>query len=186
VRRQCFSATRMFPFHTKQSYTHLSSISDDEQPNAQSSSSHTKGQFALKIFRLALPSVIIFLLGIFLGRYSAFQAPGLSNPIPLSTIRQTFVQNNTFGGRPSNASNAAWESLLPSRGGFFNHPAIAPHRAAFAVFHQIHCLVPLPSFPTPKNIPPSFILPLVADDTAGRHTQSILLSPALALTIRCE
>ncbi|KAF2250332.1 hypothetical protein BU26DRAFT_379493, partial [Trematosphaeria pertusa] len=57
----------------------------------------------------------------------------------LATEEKMFRQEQLFG-EPSNASNAAWGALFPKRGGFFNHPDIAPERSAYAVFHQLHCL----------------------------------------------
>lgn len=65
--------------------------------------------------------------------------PDLLAKVP--THSQIFYQNHTFGAAPSNVSNAAWASLFPDQGGFFKHPNIAPQRSAWAVFHQLHCLV---------------------------------------------
>lgn len=54
---------------------------------------------------------------------------------------RVFRYNATFAERPSVITDSAWESLFPAQGGFFKHPTIAPERSAFAVFHQLHCLV---------------------------------------------
>ena len=59
----------------------------------------------------------------------------------VTTRSEVFHYNGTFGEAASNASNAAWSELFPKQGGFFKHPTIAPQRSAFAVFHQLHCLV---------------------------------------------
>ena len=56
-------------------------------------------------------------------------------------LARLFVYNRTFGEPPSPSTNRAWEALFPEQGGFFKHPSIAPHRSAFSVFHQLHCLV---------------------------------------------
>ena len=58
----------------------------------------------------------------------------------VNTISQTFHYDSNYGGRPSNETNAAWDSIFPAQGGFFKHPELAPQRSALAVFHQLHCL----------------------------------------------
>ena len=55
-------------------------------------------------------------------------------------MQYTFEYNRTFGERPSEEVDAAWDSLFPAHGGFFQHATIAPKRSALAVFHQLHCL----------------------------------------------
>ena len=54
---------------------------------------------------------------------------------------QTFHYNRSFTERQSKYTDGAWHSLFPRQGGYFRHPEIAPSRSAFAVFHQLHCLV---------------------------------------------
>ncbi|KAL9124977.1 MAG: hypothetical protein Q9217_005756 [Psora testacea] len=58
----------------------------------------------------------------------------------IETGVKEFRYNGTFGEATSKTSNAAWEALFPSHGGFFRHPDLAPERSAFSVFHQLHCL----------------------------------------------
>ncbi|CAG8959964.1 hypothetical protein HYFRA_00012681 [Hymenoscyphus fraxineus] len=43
-------------------------------------------------------------------------------------------------GTPGLGSSTAWRALIPSHGGSFNHPTLAPHRSTFSVFHQLQCL----------------------------------------------
>ena len=57
------------------------------------------------------------------------------------TISEIFKCNRTFSERPTLNNNKAWDALFPEQGGFFKHPSLAPTRSAFAVFHQLHCLV---------------------------------------------
>ncbi|KAL6721251.1 hypothetical protein ACLMJK_000353 [Lecanora helva] len=59
---------------------------------------------------------------------------------PVGVTSRIFHYDRAFGSAPSNESDAAWASLFPAQGGFFKHPTLAPHRSAFAVFHQLHCL----------------------------------------------
>lgn len=69
-----------------------------------------------------------------------------SNAPTVETTPRTFHYDPLFGSAPTNATNAAWHSLFPTQGGFFKHPDLAPARSAFAVYHQLHCLVrPAPS-----------------------------------------
>ncbi|KAF6825887.1 hypothetical protein CPLU01_09977 [Colletotrichum plurivorum] len=58
--------------------------------------------------------------------------------LPLSA--KTLQINLSYAMPPSEAVNKAWSSLIPSRGGFFTYPKIAPEESCFAVFHQLHCL----------------------------------------------
>ncbi|KAH8587736.1 hypothetical protein B0O99DRAFT_747329 [Bisporella sp. PMI_857] len=57
----------------------------------------------------------------------------------LGSFSRVFVYNGTYA-EDSKESNAAWKELIPSHGGFFNHPTLAPQRSLFSVFHQLHCL----------------------------------------------
>jgi hypothetical protein len=52
-----------------------------------------------------------------------------------------FAGNESFIGKPSTEKDLAWKSLMPEKGGFFEHPKIAREKSVFAVFHQMHCLV---------------------------------------------
>lgn len=64
--------------------------------------------------------------------------------IPASLVEtkdELFRYNRTFAGPPSEVTDAAWDSLFPTHGGFFVHPELAPKRSALSVFHQLHCLV---------------------------------------------
>ena len=65
----------------------------------------------------------------------------LSDVCTVSTEMEVFRYNRTFGSAPSDLTDRAWDALFPEQGGFFKHPTIAPQRSAFAVFHQLHCLV---------------------------------------------
>jgi len=51
-----------------------------------------------------------------------------------------FTYNRTYAERPSSSTDAAWESIFPPHGGFFNDSKIAPTGASLAVYHQLHCL----------------------------------------------
>ncbi|CRG92118.1 hypothetical protein PISL3812_09173 [Talaromyces islandicus] len=78
-------------------------------------------------------------LGWHLGHSQQQQPLGEANITP-SGISSIFTYNRTFAEVPSDESNAAWETLFPTRGGFFKHPQLAPDRSGLAVFHQLHCL----------------------------------------------
>ena len=56
-----------------------------------------------------------------------------------------FQYNETFGDAPSEMTDLAWAELFPSQGGLFKNPELAPERSALSVFHQLHCLVSVPS-----------------------------------------
>jgi hypothetical protein len=58
-------------------------------------------------------------------------------------IRHNFTYNPLYTSPANLTTDKAWLGLFPYLGGFFQHPQIAPERAAFAVFHQLHCLVRL-------------------------------------------
>ena len=64
-----------------------------------------------------------------------------ANMTKVPSRKDIFYHNRTFGAAPSNVSDAAWNSIFPEQGGFFKHPVLAPQRSAWAVFHQLHCLV---------------------------------------------
>jgi hypothetical protein len=68
----------------------------------------------------------------------------------VGTVSRILEYNETFTGS-STASNAAWKTLIPHRGGFFNHPTLAPQRSVFSIFHQLHCLVCCP-YPVVGNM----------------------------------
>lgn len=69
------------------------------------------------------------------------------------------LYNKTFTLPPSPESNAAWDSMFPSKifnnsmdtnketdngiegVGFVKHPEIAPEFSGIAVFHELHCVV---------------------------------------------
>lgn len=53
----------------------------------------------------------------------------------------TFEYDRIYAEVPTNESNAAWKEIFPARGGFFQHPQLAPGGSGLAVFHQLHCLV---------------------------------------------
>ncbi|OCL07610.1 hypothetical protein AOQ84DRAFT_408592, partial [Glonium stellatum] len=52
----------------------------------------------------------------------------------------SFSYNRTFAEAPSPETDAAWESIFPPHGGFFNDKEMAPTGASLAVYHQLHCL----------------------------------------------
>jgi hypothetical protein len=70
----------------------------------------------------------------------ALSCRSLADSLAVSTVPITFELNVTYAMPPSKEVDAAWTSLLPQGGGFFNHPKIAPTRSCLAVFHQLHCL----------------------------------------------
>ncbi|KAL8733396.1 MAG: hypothetical protein Q9181_003604 [Wetmoreana brouardii] len=95
--------------------------------------SHYNLQTLLVIAAILLTTTIT---SFYAGRLSMSNVP---DPIiKLSSRNEIFRYNRTFGAAPSNASDAAWESIFPEQGGFFKHPIIAPQRSALAVFHQLH------------------------------------------------
>ncbi|KAF2112273.1 hypothetical protein BDV96DRAFT_634036 [Lophiotrema nucula] len=60
--------------------------------------------------------------------------------IQVPTITKTMEWTGEFATRPSNASEAAWESIYPRGGTFFSHTPEVPLRSTLSVFHQLHCL----------------------------------------------
>ncbi|PQE18775.1 Tat pathway signal sequence protein [Rutstroemia sp. NJR-2017a WRK4] len=53
------------------------------------------------------------------------------------------IYNKTFTLSPSPESNAAWDSMFPSKYkcvGFVKHPQISPQFSGVAVFHELHCV----------------------------------------------
>lgn len=101
------------------------------------------GRFPQWIY-LAFYSLALSGLGFTIGTHYTKHSLRSTNPLLLETKDQLFEHQKIYGGKPSNESNAVWDSLMPKRGGFFNHPEIAPERSAYAVFHQLHCLVSFP------------------------------------------
>ena len=91
--------------------------------------------------KVSIYSLMLMLIGFFLGYSFAQHQSSASGPLVLSVKPHKFEMKPVFGDKPSKESNAAWGELFPVRGGFFNHPTIAPKRSAYAVFHQLHCLV---------------------------------------------
>lgn len=57
----------------------------------------------------------------------------------------TFDYEFNFAEAPSDVTDQRWESLFPSNAGFFEHPAAGDRPVTFSVFHQLHCLVRVPS-----------------------------------------
>ncbi|KIY03958.1 uncharacterized protein Z520_00650 [Fonsecaea multimorphosa CBS 102226] len=64
----------------------------------------------------------------------------LRKSLRLRNVEIQLEYNASFGDAPNTVTEAAWDSLLPVQGGFFQHPEIATARSDFAVFHQLHCL----------------------------------------------
>ena len=79
-------------------------------------------------------------------------APYAGNPA-YNIQNVVWSENMTFAAPPNAATEAAWESLIPSGRGFIKHPVLAKETKAVAVFHELHCLVwlcPL-LFPSPST-----------------------------------
>lgn len=138
---------KMFPSFSKQlaySYTKVSNSSQDdlELPNI-----HMRAQPRRPEPRLPQPvkmvacSLAFMLIGFFLGQGFAQRGLNFSSSLALAVKPHLFKMEAIYGAKPSNESDTAWSALMPKRGGFFNHPKIAPERSAYAVFHQLHCLV---------------------------------------------
>ncbi|KAF7903118.1 hypothetical protein EAE99_012144 [Botrytis elliptica] len=89
-------------------------------------------------FLLGLLVMFLTVASFLTGRYYEKLEP--DGFLHLASKSKTFVYNQTYGEKPSNQTDAAWESLFPSQGGYFQHPTLAPHRSALSVFHQLHCL----------------------------------------------
>ncbi|EFQ95298.1 hypothetical protein P3342_002233 [Pyrenophora teres f. teres] len=71
--------------------------------------------------------------------FDGYLAPYANNPTHnLHNI--VWSENTTFAASPNAATEAAWESLIPSGRGFIQHPALAKDTKAIAVFHELHCL----------------------------------------------
>ncbi|KAI1322458.1 hypothetical protein F5Y16DRAFT_386605 [Xylariaceae sp. FL0255] len=60
--------------------------------------------------------------------------------VQLNTVPVTFEYEFNFAEAPSDLTSQRWESLFPSRGGFFEHPDVGDSPVSFSVFHQLHCL----------------------------------------------
>ena len=91
--------------------------------------------------KLGAYAVLLLLMGFFLGYAFEQRHLGTRSHLELSVQPRLFKMERVFGDKPSRESSSAWDTLMPKRGGFFNHPKIAPKRSAYAVFHQLHCLV---------------------------------------------
>ncbi|KAH3939742.1 hypothetical protein HBI56_224370 [Parastagonospora nodorum] len=90
--------------------------------------------------KLGAYAVLLLLMGFFLGYAFEQRHLGTRSHLELSVQPRLFKMERVFGDKPSRESSSAWDTLMPKRGGFFNHPKIAPKRSAYAVFHQLHCL----------------------------------------------
>ncbi|KAH8676551.1 hypothetical protein BGZ60DRAFT_259733 [Tricladium varicosporioides] len=116
------------------------SLIDDQTQNGKSSAIPTKR----RKFYTVLSYLTLFLLGVLLGKFVDFgnwrTKINAQTTLKISSEQSVFRYNRTFGERPSNKTNQAWNGLFPHQGGYFRHPQIAPQRSALAVFHQLHCL----------------------------------------------
>lgn len=63
-----------------------------------------------------------------------------SHNYTVESVLQTFRYNRSFSYPPSEHTNRAWRDIFPLQGGFFVHDVVAPTRATFSVFHQLHCV----------------------------------------------
>lgn len=162
----------MFPSFSKPrtySYTRLPPITEEPppaEPHARTPSHHqsrhqNSTRFSQNIY-LAVCSLVFLLIGIFIGKSRLRQhASTPTAPFALATEEKMFRQEQLFG-EPSNASNAAWGALFPKRGGFFNHPDIAPERSAYAVVSE-QSNPSLPSYRwRPMLIPSALLVPPAA------------------------
>ncbi|KAH3907921.1 hypothetical protein HBI56_151710 [Parastagonospora nodorum] len=59
---------------------------------------------------------------------------------PFGNTRKTFQPNPVFMHYPSNASEATWESLSLSNGGFIKNPSNESAALGVSFYHQLHCL----------------------------------------------
>ncbi|KAI1172933.1 hypothetical protein F4777DRAFT_484898 [Nemania sp. FL0916] len=118
-------------------YSPLPSDNSSKRPSASSSVGSSFRNVLLKMTLICL----LIISGFFAGRFSiSTSIAEREDAFGFATSNHLFEYNRTFGEAPSNATNAAWESLFPKHGGFFVHPELAPKRSAFSVFHQMHCL----------------------------------------------
>ncbi|KAF2009407.1 hypothetical protein BU24DRAFT_320769, partial [Aaosphaeria arxii CBS 175.79] len=84
------------------------------------------------------------LVGFFLGQSFTQNAlmGSFSNRFSTSLILgfqpRAFEYNAVYGGKEH--GGVAWDELIPSNGGVFAHPKIAPKGARFAVWEQLSCL----------------------------------------------
>ncbi|KAH6675787.1 hypothetical protein B0J14DRAFT_372239 [Halenospora varia] len=119
---------------------HSYSLIDGQTHSGKSSTFSKKRSRFCTVFSY----LILFLLGILLGKYvdldSLRTKLSIQTTLKLSSEQSIFRYNRTFGERPSNKTNKAWDELFPLQGGYFRHPRIALERSALAVFHQLHCL----------------------------------------------
>lgn len=141
---------------SKQSIYAYSSLRTDEQGGLSATGSSTqprcmKTPHIFQTVKISLYSLILFFLGFVLGQFFTPDRSATEG-LTLSVKPYKFEMERLFGDKPSNESNAAWERLFPARGGFFNHPTIAPKRSAYAVFHQLHCLVSIDSLEADHNL----------------------------------
>ncbi|PVH94788.1 hypothetical protein DM02DRAFT_478708, partial [Periconia macrospinosa] len=85
-------------------------------------------------------SLVLLLLGFAVGSKYTQHSLWIENPLLLETKNRLFEHVYIYGDKPSKETDTVWNLLMPKRGGFFNHPKIAPERSTYAVFHQLHCL----------------------------------------------
>jgi hypothetical protein len=74
------------------------------------------------------------------SRISSLALDGV-NVTLVNKVPRTFEYEFHYADAPSNLTNERWDSLFPLNGGFFKHPKVGRDPVAFAVFHQLHCLV---------------------------------------------
>jgi hypothetical protein len=72
--------------------------------------------------------------------YSPVDHPSLHEREVKEEVR-SFRYNISFTEAPSPHTDQSWRELFPIEGGFFMNSDIAPTRATFSAFHQLHCLV---------------------------------------------
>ena len=68
--------------------------------------------------------------------------------IAVKHFPRKFRYEDIFAAQPNITTDRSWLGLFPLGGGFFKHPTLAPEKATFAVYHQLHCLVSLCAYET--------------------------------------
>jgi hypothetical protein len=131
---------------SKPKYSNIVDWEGDDETQSSPSSFHYRTRRIVKAIRLpqwvymVLASAVLISIGFALGQKYSRHDFLFTSLLHLDTQKRVFKHLPVWGDKPSNQSDDLWNTLMPKRGGFFNHPKIAPERSAYAVFHQLHCL----------------------------------------------
>jgi len=116
-------------------------VEEDDQKGDEKSDEGFRPWLRRLVFSLLVVSVLLFVgrVGFVLGK-RASGLENISSALELEKVARSFRYNISFTEAPSPHTDQSWRDLFPIDGGFFVHPVVAPTRATFSSFHQLHCL----------------------------------------------